>query len=240
MDPLLINAASGMKARMESLDMLANNLANSGTTGFKADREFYTLFQAANESDELPLIDKRWTDFSQGTILPTGNPLDLALDGKGFFALNSPTGVVYSRNGSFQVSSQNQLASAEGYTLRNTRSNGQPITVDPVLPINIDQTGVIRQNGQELGQIELAGFTNATEALGKLGTSYFAQTDAQATNAAPEAVIRQGAAEQSNSPVADGTVRLIGIMRQFEMLQHAMSLGAEMNKRAIDEVARAS
>ncbi len=109
MDPLLINAASGMKARMESLDMLANNLANSGTNGFKADREFYTLFQSASENDGLPLIDKRWTDFSQGSILPTGNPLDLALDGKGFFALNSPTGVVYSRNGSFQISPTNQL-----------------------------------------------------------------------------------------------------------------------------------
>jgi flagellar basal body rod protein FlgG len=240
MDPLLINAASGMKARMESLDMLANNLANSGTNGFKADREFYTLFQSANEGDELPLIDKRWTDFSQGTILPTGNPLDLALEGKGFFALNSPTGVVYSRNGSFEISPKNQLATAEGYTLRNTRNNGQPITVDPSRPVDIDRTGVVRQNGQELGQVEVTGFANATEALGKLGTSYFAQTDPQAAGAAPDAVVRQGAAEQSNAPANDGAVRLIGVMRQFEMLQHAMSVGAEMNRRAIDEVARAS
>jgi len=147
MDPLLINAASGMKARMESLDMLANNVANSGTAGFKADREFYTLFQSANDNDELPLIEKRWTDFSQGMILATGNPLDLALDGKGFFALNSPAGVVYSRNGSFQISSQNQLATSDGYTLRNARSNGQPITVDPLRPVDIDRMGAVRQNG---------------------------------------------------------------------------------------------
>lgn len=234
MDPMMISAASGMKARMESLDLLANNVANSGTAGFKADHEFYGLFQ-----QEFPVIEKRWTNFAQGTIQPTGNPLDLALDGQGFFALNSPAGVVYTRNGSFQVSRANQLATVDGYTLRNTRTNGQPIMVDPERPIQIDPEGIVRQNGQELGQIELAGFTNQAEALAKLGSSYFARS-ADATNAAPDAVIRQGAAEQSNVPVADASIRLIGVMRQFEMLQRAMSVGAEMNKRAIDEVARAS
>jgi flagellar hook-basal body protein len=99
MDPLLISAASGMKARMESLDMLANNIANSGTSGFKADREFYNLYQ-----QELPLVETRWTDFSQGTVLATGNPLNMALSGPGFFALNGPAGTVYTRNGNFQIS----------------------------------------------------------------------------------------------------------------------------------------
>jgi flagellar basal body rod protein FlgG len=235
MDPLLITAASGMKARMESLDMLANNMANSGTNGFKADREFYSVFR-----DEFPVIETRWTDFSQGTVMPTGNPLDLALDGKGFFALNSPAGVVYSRGGTFQVSSANQLATAEGYTLRNTRNNGQPIPVDPMRPIEIDRAGVVKQNGQEIGQIEIAGFDSATRALGKLGSSYFSQVDPNQAKVAPEAVVKQGSVEQSNVPVTDAAVRLISVMRQFEMLQRAMSVGAEMNKRAIDEVARAS
>lgn len=235
MDPLLITAASGMKARMESLDMLANNMANSGTNGFKADREFYTLFR-----DELPLIETRWTDFSQGTVMPTGNPLDLALDGKGFFALNSPTGIVYSRGGSFQVSGANQLATVEGYTLRNILNRGLPIPVDPLRPIEIDRAGVVKQNGQELGQIEIAGFSNATTALAKLGTSYFAQTDPAQAKTATEAIVKQGSVEQSNVPVTDAAVRLISVMRQFEMLQRAMAVGTEMNKRAIDEVARAS
>jgi flagellar basal-body rod protein FlgF len=234
MDPLLITAASGMKARMESLDMLANNMANSGTSGFKADREFYSMLR-----QELPVIETRWTDFSQGTLMPTGNPLDMALDGKGFFALNSPAGVVYSRGGNFQVSSANQLATAEGYTLRNTRNNGQPIPVDPLRPIEIDRAGIVTQNGQELGQIEIAGFGNASQALSKLGSSYFAQLDSSAKTA-PDAVVKQGSVEQSNVPVTDAAVRLISVMRQFEMLQRAMSVGAEMNKRAIDEVARAS
>lgn len=216
---------------MESLDLLANNVANSGTSGFKADHEFYSVFR-----DELPVIETRWTDFSQGTIQPTGNSLDLALDGKGFFALNSPTGIVYSRTGRFQVSRANQIATAEGYTVRNTRNNGRPIAVNPERPIEIDKSGVVKQDGQELGQIELSGFQNAALDLSKLGASYFASSKAPAPSI--ETSIRQGAVEQSNVPVTDGAVRLIDVMRQFEMLQRAMSVGAEMNKRAIDEVAR--
>jgi flagellar basal body rod protein FlgG len=155
--------------------------------------------------------------------------------------LNSPTGVVYSRNGSFQVSGSNQLATAEGYTLRNTRNNGQPIAVDPLKAIEVDRAGVVKQNGQEIGQLEISGFGNATEALGKLGSSYFARLDpAKPATGAPETVVKQGAVEQSNVPVTDAAVRLISVMRQFEMLQRAMAVGSAMNKRAIDEVARAS
>lgn len=234
MDPLLITAASGMKARMESLDMLANNIANSGTAGFKADQEFYSVFR-----DELPVVDSRWTDFSQGTVMPTGNPLDLSLEGKGFFALNSPAGVVYSRGGSFRISGAGQLSTAEGYTLRNTRNNGQPIAVDPAQAFTVDREGIVRQNGQELGQIEVGNFEDAARSLSKLGNSYFSSGTAPAT-AAVGLTVRQGALEQSNVPVADAAIQLVGVMRQFEMLQRAMALGAEMNKRAVDEVSRTS
>ena len=92
MDALTISAASGLRARMESLDLLANNLANAATGGFKSDREFYGLYSsaAAEAGDSglatVPAIEKRWTDFSQGTLRKTGNSLDLALSGKGFFA----------------------------------------------------------------------------------------------------------------------------------------------------------
>ncbi len=234
MDPLLISAASGMKARMESLDMLANNIANSGTSGFKADREFYSVYQS-----ELPMVEKNWTDFSQGMLAPTGNPLDLGLDGTGFFSLNSPAGVVYTRNGSFQISRTNQLQTPEGYTLRNVRKNGQPINVDPTKSIDIDKQGVVRQGGQEIGQIEIVGFDGPADKLTKLGDSYFKMSDPAGTaGKAPDAVVRQGSLEQSNVPVADAAVRLVSVMRQFEMLQRAMNLGSDMNKHAIEEVAR--
>ena len=132
MDQLLINAASGMKARMDSLDMLANNMANSGTAGFKTDREFYNLYEQS-----LPTVERQYTDFSQGQLLPTGNPLNAALNGKGFFALNSPSGTVYTRNGTFRVSTANQLETPEGYTLRNVLDNGKPINVDTKQAVDI-------------------------------------------------------------------------------------------------------
>jgi flagellar basal body rod protein FlgG len=234
MDPLLIAAASGMKARMESLDMLANNLANSGTAGFKADREFYSLYQEA-----LPVVERHWTDFAQGALLPTGNPLQLGLSGEGFFALNSPAGVVYTRNGEFRISKSNQLETAEGFTLRNTRDQGRPITVDPLQAVSVERDGVVRQGGQEIGQIEIAAVDRASVALRKQGTSYFAFASGAAGATTPATVeVRQGVLEQSNVPVADAAIRLVSVMRQFEMLQRALTLGAEMNRRSVEEVAR--
>src|ERR1700722_2857201 len=121
---LTIAAASGLRARMESLDMLANNLANADTSGYKTDREFYNLYvspdaQAAEAAPAtLPVIEKPWTDFSQGSLRATGSPLDLALTGKGFFAVDGPSGSLFTRNGNFRVSTEGRLTTAEGYPIR--------------------------------------------------------------------------------------------------------------------------
>ena len=136
MDPLTSAAASGIRARIESLDMLANNIANASAPGFKADREFFGLYLSAEAADSpagttpavLPVIERQWTDFAQGSLTPTGNPLDLALNGKGFFVANSPSGPIYTRDGSFQISKQGELETLEGYPVqgpgRKTDSTG--------------------------------------------------------------------------------------------------------------------
>jgi flagellar basal-body rod protein FlgF len=237
MDQLLITAASGMKARMDSLDMLANNMANSGTAGFKADREFYNLYEQS-----LPMVERQYTDHSQGQLLPTGNPLNIALNGKGFFALNAPSGVVYTRAGNFNVSSKNQLETGEGYTLRNVLDNGKPITVDPKQQIDISKDGIVRQAGQDLGQIEIAQPASPSDTLKKLGSTYFALVDKNAATptAGAETEVLQGNLEQSNVPVGDSAVKLVSVMRQFEMMQKAINLGTEMNKQAITDVAKPS
>src|SRR5579862_5744675 len=136
MDQIGLTAASGLRSRMQALDMLANNLANSTTGGFKTDREFYGLFSADADSSiegetsptKLPQIQKQWTDFSQGTLQPTGSPLDLALSGKGFFAVNGPSGPLYTRNGAFQLSQTGVLTTAEGYPL-NAATGGTIQTI---------------------------------------------------------------------------------------------------------------
>ena len=236
MDPLLVAAASGMKARMESLDMVANNIANSGTAGFKADREFYNLYE-----QQLPLVENRWTDFSQGALLPTGNPLHAALAGKGFFAVNGPAGIAYTRNGTFQISKNNQLATPDGFTLRNANDQGRPMAVDPTQEIVIGKDGTVTQAGQPVGRIEMREIPSAASAVSKLGGSYFALVSGAGTAApARETEILQGQLEQSNVPVADSAVRLVSIMRQFEMLQKAINISSQMSKAAIQEVARVS
>jgi len=233
MDPLLISAAGGMKARMESLDMLANNIANAGTAGFKSDREFYNLYE-----QQLPVIESQWTDFSQGTLTATGNPLDLALSGKGMFALNAPTGTVYTRGGQFKISRSNQLETADGYTARNVLDQGNPITVDPAQPVDILKDGTVQQSGQTVGQFEIAAPDSNPLAMSKLGNSYFIMSTATAPPAAQGTDVLQGQIEQSNVPVSESAVKLVGIMRQFEMLQKAITVGTDMSRRGIEEVAK--
>jgi flagellar basal body rod protein FlgG len=233
MDPLLVAAASGMKTRMASLDMLANNLANVGTSGFKSDREFYNLYDEA-----LPLVQSLWTDFSQGSLTPTGNPLNVALSGKGLFALNAPAGIVYTRNGDFRISKTNQLETPEGYTIRNVQDQGRPITVDPLQPVDIFKDGTVSQGGQNVGLIEVSAL-DVPNTLSKLGKGYYTPLDKTApTPLAQNVELRQGQLEQSNVDPADAGVRLINVMRQFEMMQKAMSLGNQMNQSAIQDVAK--
>ena len=135
----------------------------------------------------------------------------------------------------------NQLATKEGYSLRNVLNNGNPITVDPAQPVDISKTGVVSQGGQDVGQMEIGSPDSTPQNLSKLGNSNFTLIDKSAiVPSAPATDILQGQIEQSNVPVADSAVKLVGIMRQFEMLQKAISLDTEMGKRAIEEVAKVS
>jgi flagellar basal-body rod protein FlgF len=242
MNTTSVTAASGLRARMQELDMLANNLANSGTGGFKLDREFYSLFSAADNDVEgspsqttMPMIRKQWTDFSQGTLQPTGNPLDLALSGHGFFALSGPTGPLYTRNGSFKVSSEGMLTTVDGHTV--TDPDGKPIQIPGQSPVVVSQDGSLTQDGQDIGKLNIVDFNDRT-VLGKIGNSYFVSNPKNPPFPAENALVEQGRIEGSNVAPAESAVRLVGVMRQFEMLQKAIVLTTDMDKKSLDEVAR--
>lgn len=242
MDPITISAASGLRTRMDSLDMLANNLANDSTAGYKADREFYSLYTAPEtagsipDADTLPVIQKPWTDFSQGELRSTGNSLDVAISGKGFFTVAGPAGPLYTRNGNFRISQAGQMQGADGYALQQV--GGGALTVDPSRPVAIAPDGTVSQDGTAVGQLAIADFSNAS-ALAKQGHSYFqlADTRVQPT-AAAGAELRQGMLEDSNAGGAQGASRLVSVMRQFEMLKKAASLGDEMNRQAVEQLAK--
>ena len=241
MDAISTSAASGMQARMESLEMLANNLANVETGGYKADREFFCLYTGDDATSDpqtgdvstVPVIESQWTDLSQGVIRQTANPLDFAIQGEGMFAVQTAGGVRYTRNGSFRLSPSGTLTSSDGNPV--LAQGGGQIAVQQGLPVEVLNDGTVQQGGQAVGQMQLVSFD--PESIAKEGLNYFAPLAGARGKPANGAVL-QGKLEQSNVGAAESSVRLVAIMRQFEMLQKAMNLGNELNRRAIEEVAR--
>ncbi|MBI4873287.1 MAG: flagellar hook basal-body protein [Acidobacteria bacterium] len=237
MDPLTISAASGLRSRMETIDMLANNLSNSTTAGFKLDREFYGVFSGEEQGEEsvMPVIERPWTDFSQGLLQPTGNPLHAALSGKGFFGVNGPSGPLYTRNGAFSLSKDGTLQTGEGYTVR--AAGGAAIRAAGTGEIEISRDGTVRESGQTLGQLEVMDFADPGK-LVKQGGSYFRADGVKGVAPAANHEVHQGKLEASNVSGAEAAARMVGIMRQFEMLQKAITMAGEMNRKSVDEIAK--
>jgi flagellar basal-body rod protein FlgF len=246
MDPISITAASGMRARMESLDMLANNLANASTGGYKTDREFFSIYISqdaqdaddagfAGSPDQLPVIEKQYTDYSQGLIHATDNPLDFAISGRGFFAVNGPAGPLFTRNGSFKLTPAGVLVTSDGMPLRNKA--GGTIQTRSSSNLQVTADGTVIQDAQPLGQLEVVTFDEPKQ-LGKQGLNYFHQVDPKDIPAPSDAQVYQGKLEGSNVGSAESSVRLISVLRQFEMLSKAINIGSDMDKQALQEVAR--
>ena len=155
---------------------------------------------------------------------------------RGFFAVNGPSGPLYTRNGSFRLAADGKLTSTDGYPVRD--SQGAPLTLQATRPLEISSDGTVTQDGVVAGHLEIVDFTS-TAGLSKQGGNYFRVTDPAMRPTAPSGTsVEQGRLEASNTGSAEAAVRLVSVMRQFEMLQKAVSLGTEMNKKAIEEVAK--
>lgn len=225
-------ALSGLLARTQALNVVANNVANANTTGFKAQAQFYQALNAGAGTNVVPglgplnqavnafgVLGGQSVDWAQGQIERTGNPLDLALEGPGFFVARTAAGTRYTRDGSFHLSPRGILLTTAGDPVLDPK--GKPLRLPPG-PVAISPDGVVSAQGAVVGQIAVAGFPPGT-AFTPQGNSYFAvPAGAKAT---PEAntQIQQGSLERSNmSPVA-GMVSLIELQRTAELLQKALS-----------------
>ncbi len=241
MDQFTVLVASGLRSRMEALDMLSHNIANSSTAGFKADREMYRQYfseEALGEAVVSPVVEGKWTDFSQGPLTPSSSQLDFGLSGKGYFVAKGPRGPLYTRNGNFRVSNTGALTTAEGYEVEIKTADGKPAKLNPRLDLQVALDGTIRQGGATLGRLSVVDFGPQT-GFEKRAGNYFSFSSPQPIEARG-VEIRQGTVEASNVNAPETAVRLVNVMRQFEMLNRALSINGEMSKKAVDDIARVS
>jgi len=183
-----------------------------------------------------PVVEEDWTDYTQGALVATGNPLNVAIAGPGFFSVDRDGSRMYTRDGSFRLSPAGDLVTTSGAKLLD--AEGKPIRLNPAIAADIDDAGVIRQAGEPVGKLAVVDFADR-QGLQKVGNTYF-RYDGTGVPGEAGSKVEQGRLEGANVSPAETAVRLVDVMRQFEMLQRAVSLGSEMNKRALEEVAKIS
>ncbi len=230
---------------METLDLLANNLANSSSAGYKADQESYNLYfgdsawdgylQGRPSSSEMPVIQQNWLDLSQGTLVSTSSSLDFALADPGFFVASTPSGPLFTRNGHFKVSKTGRIETQEGYAVQG--QDGKDITVNPAARLTLGKTGELEQDGATVGQFKILAVDQA-DALTKRNGNYFQLNSGRISTNVVSPDLKQGSLETSNVPPTQLAVKLISVMRQFEMLQKAVLLAGQMNQRVVEDVAK--
>jgi flagellar basal-body rod protein FlgG len=222
--------------------MLANNLANQTSAGFKADREAYASYvspdAAAGAGDHLlisPVIERHWTDFAQGTLLETGRETDFALRGSGFFTVQGPEGKLLTRNGEFHLDQNGTLRSRAGFPVLD--HEGKQVKLEPGRGFEVNAKGEVHQQGSLVGRLGIVEAANR-EALSKRHGLYFHFSRPESELRPAEGTeVLQKRIESSNSSSAESAVKLVTVLRQFEILQRAIQIGAEMGRRA-DDIAR--
>ena len=227
-DQGLTDAAYGSLIQIRNMDMTANNLANSATSGYKADRLVF--------DDELSRELK--TDFSQGSLRETGNKLDLAISGEGFFMINTPDGQRLTRSGVFQMTAQGGLVTPEGNQVLD--ANRTPITLNPAASdIYIDGQGNIYQEGEQVATIAIVE-PNDMGSLMKDGRTSFVSSDGNIPETTPgdNFSIAQGAVEMSNVNIVKQMVSMITAQRAFESYQKAIHSLSEIDQKAVNQVGK--
>lgn len=233
----LYTASTGMINEQRRVDILSNNLANASTTGYKKEGSTSEAFKDVlavkiKDSSESYLhrrigtmnmgvkIGEVYTDYSQGSFHETGNTFDLAVSGDGFFAVeftnkNGETSTMYTRDGNFITNVKGEVVNKNGdYLMSHT---GDRIVVDPTKPVEIDRTGLVRQDGQAIATIALQDFEDYNY-LKKYGENYYIPLDGIVEKDAT-GQIYSGYLESSNVQVVQEMVDLISFQRAYETNQ---------------------
>jgi flagellar basal-body rod protein FlgF len=249
MQNALLIGLSRQVALGRELDVVANNIANLNTTGFKADGAVFEEYlgptaRAGNGSDNrVSFVRDRatWTDMSQGSIERTGNPLDVAIDGAGFLAVQTPNGERYTRNGALQINANGELVTGEGYQVLG---DSGPITFQPTdRAINISKDGTISvQEGETVktesqrGKLRMVYFQNP-KLLQKAGSGTFMAPPNVSPNAEGQSNFVQGAIEKSNVRSVIEMTRMIEVTRSYTQVASMLAQQSDLQHTAIDKLA---
>lgn len=238
-------AASGMIAETTRADTIANNLANGSTAGFKKDiavsKDFASmLIQRINDGPEAPvigtlgvgtLIDEIATVHDTSSMRSTGNPLDFAIEGRGYFAVQTPAGIRYTKNGTFSRNVQGQLVNSEGHQVLG--ANG-PVQL-PDGTVSVNNEGTISVDGENVGNLRVVEFVNERE-LVKEGANLFRAPN----NGRPSTTskVEQGYLEQSNVNIVSEMVNLISGYRAYEVNAKTVQTHDELLSKAVNDVGK--
>ncbi len=246
MTEAIYTAGTGAEAEQQRLDILANNLANVQTAGYKADRVLFRSYLPAAQTaaagspgtdESLPdnyhvAFAGTRTDFSQGSIHSTGNPLDMAINGAGFFTVQTSNGPAYTRNGEFTRNANGDLVTSDGDPVLGQRG---PIRIDGSR-VNVDSKGVVSVDGATVDTLAVVGFANP-EQLKKIGGSLFsAPAGISPVDFPKESTVSQGVIEESNVNAVSMMVEMIDTLRGYEAYEKAIQSVDQNDSQAIGDV----
>lgn len=243
----LYTAATGMIAESVRTDVIANNVANVNTTGYKKDNAISAEFEAIllkriNDGEEVPVVgqlgrgafvDQIATIHEQGSTQQTGNTYDLSINGNGFFVIETPQGERYTRNGSFTRSSTGELVTMNGQRVLD--QNGLPVNVPDGGNVTIGSMGELSVDNEPITTLGFVDFADHG-ALLKLGDSLFSAPQQQPI--APSGFILQGALETSNVNTVSEMVNLINAYRAYESNSKAVVTQDKLLDKAVNEVGK--
>jgi flagellar basal-body rod protein FlgF len=251
MENTLLVGLSRQMALHRELEIVANNVANLNTTGFKSDGALFEQYLMPVARDDgfigadsrLNFVQDRatWLDFGQGPIQQTGNPLDVALEGSGFLVVQTPRGERYTRNGALQINNNGELVTSEGFQVIGESG---PITFqnsDRDITINNDgsirvREGVSATADSSRGKLRVVDFQNPQQ-LKKDGSSTFQADPNQPPRVAADSRVIQGAVEKSNVHGVLEMTRLIEVSRSYTEVAAILQQQAEMRRDAISRLA---
>jgi flagellar basal-body rod protein FlgF len=226
-------ATAGAVAQSTALDATANNIANATTAGFRGDRVMFREALATARSPDVELVGVGTTrvDSQAGALTATENPLDLALDGDGYFAIQTPNGPRYTRAGNFQLDDQRNLVTPDGFAVRG--EGGGPINIPAeATSVGVGLDGTVSANGAEVGKLELVRFAPAQ--VKREGGTLFSATGRPSTEDPPK--VRSGMLEASNVNIVRGMVDLVKVSRTYDTMMKMIQGYHDVESRAAREL----